>query len=158
MKKTFTSTVRRSESGLRFHYLEVPDEILKWVTKAGHRRVILDLAGVEHKRAIQGRVNETAVIVVGQDILRTVRAREDDEMTLQISIDPDPDFIDLCDEFQAVLDTDEEAAAKFFAFTRGKQRSLAYYANSAKRSETRIKRGLELAEKIRTNTLHGDSK
>lgn len=120
--------------------------------------MILDMAGIEYKRAIQGGVNEPAVIVVGLDILRTVRAREGDEMTLQISIDPEPDYVELCEEFQAVLDTDSEAAERFYSFTKGRQRSLAYYANSAKRSDTRIKRGLELAEKIRTNTLHGDSK
>ncbi len=158
MTKSFIAAVCRFDSSLNFHFFPVPAEICEWVVSHGHRRVLLTVAGVVYRRAIQGGVNELPVIVVGQNILRTIRASEGDEVTLQIAIDPEPDFIELCEEFQAVLDTDSEAAARFYSFTKGKQRSLAYYANSAKRSETRIKRGLELAEKIRTDTLHGDSK
>jgi hypothetical protein len=36
------------------------------------------------------------------------------------------------------------------------QRSIASYVTSAKRQETRIKRALELAHKLKTYTLYGD--
>jgi uncharacterized protein YdeI (YjbR/CyaY-like superfamily) len=54
------------------------------------------------------------------------------------------------------LEQDEEAAARFYAMTRGRQRSLASYVTSAKREETRVKRAVELAHKLRTRTLYGD--
>ncbi|MEO0973902.1 MAG: YdeI/OmpD-associated family protein, partial [Pseudomonadota bacterium] len=57
----------------------------------------------------------------------------------------------------AVLAEDEEAATRFETFTPGKQRSLAHHVTSAKRTETRERRAYELARKIRTYTLHGDT-
>ena len=41
-------------------------------------------------------------------------------------------------------------------FTPGKTRSINHYIVSAKRPETRAKGAVEMTEKIRTHTLHGD--
>ena len=60
------------------------------------------------------------------------------------------------EELEEVLRQDAEAFARWQTFTTGKKRSLALYVTTAKRIETRIKRALELAEKIRTNQLHSD--
>ena len=48
------------------------------------------------------------------------------------------------------------AAARFASLTPGRQRSLAYYVDSAKRDATRIRRALDLAHKLKTHTLYGD--
>ena len=40
--------------------------------------------------------------------------------------------------------------------TPGRQRGLAYYITSAKTTDTRLKRALEIAHKLRTHTLYGD--
>ena len=81
-----------------------------------------------------------------------------DELMISLDPDPDPDFVELGEEFTEVLELDEEAAARFFSFTPGKQRGLATYVNNAKREETRIKRALEIAHKLKTYTLYGDKK
>ena len=67
-----------------------------------------------------------------------------------------PDKIDLCEELKAVLEQDLEAAARFCEFTPGRQRGLAYYVNSAKRVETRVRRALEVVHKLKSRTLRMD--
>ncbi len=78
------------------------------------------------------------------------------ELTVTIEPDPEPNAIDVCDEFLIALEQDPDAMERWEELTPGKQRSLAHHVSSAKREETRIKRALDLAMKLRTRTLHGD--
>ena len=56
----------------------------------------------------------------------------------------------------AALDQDDAARARWDTFTPGRQRSLLVYITGAKTEPTRIKRALDLAQKIRTHSLYGD--
>ena len=75
-------------------------------------------------------------------------------MAVRCEPDPTPQAVELGEELTEVLAQEPEAAARFYAMTPGRQRSLAHYVLSAKRVDTRIKRALELAYKIKTNTLN----
>ena len=66
--------------------------------------------------------------------------------------------MDVPEEFEAALAMDDAARQRFEALTPGMQRSLVMYISTARRSETRITRSLEMARKLRENTLHGDKK
>lgn len=70
----------------------------------------------------------------------------------------DANKLDLPEELEAVLAQDEDFNKLFSAFTVGKQRGLVHYINSAKTIDTRIKRSLEIAFKVKTNTLYSDKK
>jgi hypothetical protein len=109
------------------------------------------------RRAIQGKRDEERMLILGRSVLKKIGVKYGDIVTVHLRPDPDPDHVELGEELIAVLNQDPEAADRFYSFTSGKQRSLALYVSQAKRSETRIKRALELAEKIRTNTLYGDN-
>ncbi len=148
--------ILRLEDGMRMHYAPLPLDISDAFEAAGVRRVIVTLNGLEARRAIMGRKDGERHILFGIPFLREARVREGDMAPLEIRRDPAPDTIDLGEEFTEVLEMDEEASERFYAMTPGKQRSLAYYVTSARREETRIKRALELAHKLRTHTLYGD--
>lgn len=75
---------------------------------------------------------------------------------VHIKADPAPDFVELPEELEAVLDQDEAFASRFNTFTPGKRRSLAKYVLTAKSVDTRIKRALELAHKTKNYLLYGD--
>jgi hypothetical protein len=152
----FKAIVERLDDGYRYHYFPVPADVAEALKASGTRRVIAELNGKPFRRALQSRAAEGDVIMVGQAVLRELGLRMGHSVEVLLRPDEDPDRIDLGEEFEAVLEQDEEAAARFYGFTPGKQRSLAYYVTSAKREETRIKRALELAHKIRTRTLYGD--
>ncbi|MEZ4700501.1 MAG: YdeI/OmpD-associated family protein [Rhodothermales bacterium] len=152
----FATQVTRQASGFHFHCLLIPPEIADSYTSRGIRRVIATINGCPFRRAIQRNANGESLVIVGASMLREVRATFGDVVIVELAPDPEPDRIDLGDELTEVLEMDEEAAARFYSFSPGKQRSLAYHVTSAKREETRIKRALEIAHKLRTYTLYGD--
>ncbi len=61
----------------------------------------------------------------------------------------DPDFLELPEELEAVLAQDDDARKVWDGFTRGRQRSLTIYITSVKNVDSRIKRSLELANKMK---------
>ena len=152
----FDASVLRTESGMINHYLPIPEEIGAALWDAGVRRVIATLNGKDFRRALIGRGDGTRCLILGGPLLREIGARMGDMVSVSLVADPDPDRVDLPEEFAAVLEQDDEAMARFASMTSGMQRSLALHVASAKREETRIKRALELAYKLRTRTLHGD--
>lgn len=141
---------------MRFHALVIPDDIADAYEKAGITRVIACLNGAESRRAIQRKRDGRRLLVLGRDALKEAGVDVGDAVEVELHPDAKPDEIDLGDEFAEVLAQDDEARARWETFTIGRRRSLAYYVTSAKRSDTRLKRALELAERIRTNTLFGD--
>ena len=139
-----------------YHFLPVPAESAARLIASGTRRVVARLNGVEVRRAIVSHAGGPAIIV-GLPLLRTIGAAPGDTVLVDAFPDPEPDRIDLGDEFDAALADDPEASARFAAMTPGRQRSIASYVTSAKRPETRLKRAGDLVHKIRTNTLYGDA-
>ncbi len=155
----FSAPLLKSINGfLKQHYAPVPTEIAEAVVKTGSRRVIVVINGKTLRRAVQNSKQGEFFILLGQMYLKEIGVVFGDELTISLKPDPDPDFIDLGEEFTEVLEMDEAAAARFFSFTPGKQRGLATHVNGAKREETRIKRALEIAHKLKTYTLYGDRK
>lgn len=152
----FAGPVLRQDVGFRQHYIPVPPEIADDLLATSGRRVIAVMNGHEERRAIQSNKDGERFILLGIPLLREIGAKLGDIVMVTLRPDPEPERIDLGEELTAVLEQDEEAAARFYAMTPGRQRSLAYYVTSAKRTETRITRALELAKKLRTHTLYGD--
>ena len=89
----------------------------------------------------------------GKSFLRTAGALPGDMVVVELWPDPDPEHVELPEELTEVLAQDEAAARLFHALTAGRRRSLAYHVSSAKRPETRIRRSLELAKRLRNGTL-----
>ncbi len=153
----FISPLIKSEIGfLKQHYTPVPTEIADAILATGSRRVIVVLRGKTLRRAIQNTKDGMYFIFFGVSILKEMKIVPGDELVMALHPDPDPDFVELGEEFEEVLAMDEEAAARFYSFTPGKRRGLALHVNSAKREATRIKRALEIAHKVKTYTLYDD--
>jgi hypothetical protein len=112
--------------------------------------------GNEYRRAITGRKDAERYVLVSTEMMRQMGVAFGDTVLVDLRPDPDPDRVDFCEELVGVLEQDEEAAERFYGMTPGMQCSLNLYVSGAKRTETRIKRALELAHKLRTNTLFGD--
>ena len=156
MRREFTSEVVRLEDGMKHHVVIVPEKIAEEFATENITRILLTIDAHRWRRAIQNKRDGRRYVVLGKEMLRQAGVSRGDHMHVTIEQDTDPDHIEMAAEFTAVLEQDPEALARWETFTVGKKRSLALYVSGAKRSETRIKRSLELAEKIRTRTLHGD--
>jgi uncharacterized protein YdeI (YjbR/CyaY-like superfamily) len=66
----------------------------------------------------------------------------------------DPDELELPIEFEEVLEAEPEFRRIWESFTIGRRRSLSHYVSTAKSSETRIKRSIELMEKALRGELY----
>ncbi|MCB1064735.1 MAG: YdeI/OmpD-associated family protein [Verrucomicrobiae bacterium] len=153
---TFSSRVERLEDGMKFHVVPVWEDVAAPLLAAGHRRVVVTIKGRDIRRAIQGP-EMGRYVILGMAQLREVGIKFGDAVEVGIKPDATPDAIELTEEFELVLEQDDEARARWEGFTIGRQRSLAHYLTSAKRAETRLKRAIEIAEKLRTYTLYGDT-
>ena len=153
---TFTATVVRLDTGMRYHALPVPDDVAAAFKAAGIRRLIAVINGHTCKRALQNHADGGSFIIVGGDLLKTCGLKLRSTATVSLSPDPEPDALELPDVFALVLEQDDEARARWNTFPIGRQRSLLHFITSAKKEATQIKRAWELAEKIRTHTLYGD--
>jgi hypothetical protein len=152
----FESVLDRGTKGLRQHFLEVPAPVAQAIEATGSRRVVLAVKGQEYRRALNTIVGVGRVLLIGKDVLREAHLELGDVVQVRLWADPEPDKLDVPEEFQAVMDSDPEAAERFEGLTLGTRRSMLIYITQVKHTDTRIKRSLEMAEKLRTRTLYKD--
>jgi len=156
----FPAPVLKDESNPQwtFHYVPIPPDVADTFVQNKTRRVILTVNGKTANRYMyQNRDGEFRVIL-GLSTLRELGHQPGDVLHISMIPDPDPDAVDIPEEFEEALEEHPEARKRFDAWTPGKKRSLVSYITQAKREETRIRRAYEIAYKMETYTLHGDKK
>lgn len=153
---SFVAPVLVHETGMRQHYLPLPADVDAALRAQKVRRVVATLNGHTVRRGIQSRKASGRHLALSRDLLRQLEVAYGDLVEVEMHADPDPDHVDL-GELAAALEADPEAKARFDTFTPGRQRGLAHYVTSAKRPGTRESRAEEIARKLRTYTLYGDT-
>ncbi len=139
------------DNAMASHFVLLPDEVGESLMQSAHRRrIVCRINGVESRRALHGKGPGSWKLIVSQKLLAAAGAALGYPVEVVVWPDPNPTAIDLCEEFLAVLAQDPEAKASYETLTLGMQRSLAYYINGGKRSETRIRRSLEMAHRLRS--------
>lgn len=141
-----------------YHVIPIPEKEALALKKSGHKRLLLTLDKVTHRRALMNTALGDHFVIFGKTVLTQHNLKLGDPVRVQLAVDPNPDEIDIPIELEEALAQDNGANKRWNTFTAGKQRSLCHYVSSAKREETRIKRAVDLAYKIRTHTLYGDQK
>ncbi len=152
---TFITPIEVIEQGMKRHVTYIPDNVVKELEIKANTRLLVIVNGQTFRLAAISNGEGQYFIHLGQPLRNQTGIKDSlrpHEFT--IAIDPNPTDIGLPEELEAALDLDEEAHEVFDSLSAGMQRSLCYYVNSAKRIETRLKRALELAEKLRTRTLY----
>lgn len=152
----FESYVRRVDGAMNPHGIPIPCEISDPLWEAGLKRLIVKINGYELRRGLQGSKEKGSHIVVGRDLLTEAGVGTEDKVRVEIAPDPNPEEIEVPDELLLALEQDDPANDRWMSLAPGKKRSIAYHVSSAKREDTRIKRVLDIANKLRTGTLHGD--
>jgi len=153
----FPGPILKREAIMSYHYLPVPTDVAEALIKSGTKRVIATINGVDENRAIQVTANGKYYLIFGLQVLKRLGARPEDVVIISLKSDPHPNVIEIPEELKEVLNQDHEAGERFYGMTPGKQRSICMFVSEAKRAETRIKRALEMAYKLRTYSLHGDN-
>jgi hypothetical protein len=153
---SFSGTVVRLDSGMRYHAVPVPGDIAEKLRASGSRRVLATINGQTFSRGLMNHAEGDSYILLGGDLLKTCGLRVGSKPSVTLAPDPKPDALDMPECFTLVLEQDAEARVRWETFPVGRRRSLLHYILSAKQESTRIRRSWELAEKIRTRSLHGD--
>ena len=103
--------------------------------------------------AVQSLGQGDKFLMVGNTLRRAAKIREG--MAFRVCFDlADPDELELPIEFEEVLEAEPEFRRIWESFTIGRRRSLSHYVSTAKSSETRIKRSIELMEKALRGELY----
>lgn len=153
----FAAPLLKQEKGFPvMHYVPIPMEIAEELWKAGVRRVECTLNGREYRRAIKGRKDGERHLLVSKSMMKEMDVDYGETVIVELWPDADPDRVELCEELVEVLKQDKEAGERFYGMTPGRQRGFNLHVSSSKRSETRIKRALDIANKLRTHTLYDD--
>lgn len=143
---------------MRHHALPVPDDVVTALRAKKVRRLIATINGREMRRALQTHAEGGGFIVLGREALAELGLKRGSEAKVVLRPDPEPDALDMPEVFALVLAQDDAARARWESFPIGRRRSLLHYVNAARQEATRIKRSWELAEKMRTHSLYGDTK
>lgn len=117
------------------------------------KRIVGTINQMPFRLALQSDGEGGFYIIVGKDLREKGKLEVGSKVSVFIKPDPNPDSVDLEEELLEVLAQDEEASAKFFALTAGKQRSLNYYITAVKNVETRLKRAFEIADQVKRNAI-----
>lgn len=155
----FAGPVLRTDGGLGMHYVPIPAEVDDAL--AGARIVVGTLGGPERdgvpfRRAVHGRGDGAPKLLFGKKVLAEAGLGFGATAVVELAPDADPDAVHLPAELEEALRQDAAARERFETFTPGRQRSLGVHVDQAKRPATRVRRALDLCEKIRTRTLYGD--
>lgn len=153
---TFQSKLEGMRDGMFGLGMTIPTEVYEALLTSGHRRVILGVGDKKLRRALVGDGEGGGIIILGKEAAKHMGMKVNNLRRFSLETDPEPDRLDIPEEFEIVLEQDPEAKAKWDKMTLGKQRGLCYYLGSAKKEATRIKRAIEIANKMKNNALYSD--
>ena len=152
---TFTSHVEILEKAMRWHVVFIPDKALLKLGIKGTTRLIGTMNGAAFNLAAMSNGEGQYYLVMGLPLRKAAKVKLGNAVKVIAERDPQPKQVTVPEELEAALDNDPKALEIFNGFTPGYRRSVVHYVNGAKRIDTRIKRALELCDKMRMGTLHG---
>ena len=146
---TLTVILESLNEKMVHHLIVVPNQIAEnFVNGKGAPRLMCSVKGnPEFPCALNPR-HGRYVIIASKQLIKKNKLLAD--VPFEISIRHDPENgLRQPEELEAVLDQDEIAYQAFVGLNDGYKRGYIYYVNQAKSVDSRIKRALEIAAKIK---------
>ncbi|MEN2284095.1 YdeI/OmpD-associated family protein [Algoriphagus sp. SE2] len=131
-----------------FH-VPVPDDISKKIIDDFNRRVLVKVNGEGPWHMALMKSKDYWYILINQEIRKAQRLETGDLISISLEKDNSEYGHELPEEFQVLLDQDEEGADFFKSLTPGKQRSLVYIVTKVKSPESRMKKSLAIMHHLR---------
>ncbi|WP_046242629.1 YdeI/OmpD-associated family protein [Hymenobacter terrenus] len=151
--KTSTFTFRAElvtdgDARMQTQVVPVPPDVVAELGGRPNQRVLATINGHCLRRGLLPRADGSRYLLLGKLACRTYGFRVGDELTIALTADPNPNQVDLPEELAEGLEAWPEAGAQFARLTPGRQRSIAYRIDSAKRPETRLQRTMQELEQL----------
>jgi len=131
------------------HVIIVPDDISKqFITGKGSARILCSIGlQPEFPCALIPR-HDRYVIIASKKLIKEYHLQLEIPFGISIRIDPG-NGLEIPEEFSEVLSQDGFAFQAYEALNDGGKRGYIYYIRQGKSIDTRIKRSLEIAEKLK---------
>jgi hypothetical protein len=126
----------------------VPAEILEALGGKKAKRVIVSIRGQALRLGLLVLEGGGRYLMLNKDVCRTVGIALGDELDVHIAPDPNPDHVDLPDEFAEALAAWPEAETAFHNYSGAHRRAMARWVDEAKQPATRARRAVTLVERL----------
>jgi hypothetical protein len=123
----------------------------------GRLRVKGTMNGAPFALAVQNLKDGSRYFSVGAPLRKAARVNVGERVVVKFKI-VDPNVVEVPEELDAVLQQDPLAMKAWSKLTQGYQRGLIHYVTSVKNVDSRIKRAIDLMERAKAGSLHGQKK
>lgn len=131
------------------HLIVVPDEIAsRFVTGKGAPRIFCSVKNTTEFPCALNPRHGRYVIIASKQLIKKHKLTLGEPFTITIRTDPH-NGLGLPEELTEVFDQDELGYQAYDALNDGHKRGLIHYINQAKSVDSRIKRSLEVVEKLK---------
>lgn len=150
---SFTTKLERLPSNLAYTALFLPFEMVALLPKKGRLRVAGKINGTTpFNLAVLNLKEGPKYLMVGSQLRREAKIKQGDLVQVSFGL-VDANLLEIPEELVIALAHDEDAKRIFDTFTVGYKRSLVHYITASKNIDVRIKRALELLEKVKLGQL-----
>lgn len=141
----FQSKIIKFDGDLWYYAIDVPSEVARGYINSGQRRVICTLEGKEvFHAALMPNGGDGYFINLNKKRRNKLGLVQGQLVEVHLAEDKSEYGMPMSEELREVLDQDDEAREVFEQLTKGKQRTLIYWADNVKSSHIKIRRGLVL--------------
>ncbi len=126
----------------------VPAEVLGALGGKAAKRVVCTIRGHALRLGLLPLEGGGRYLMLNKDVCRTVGLALGDEATIEIAPDPNPDHVDLPAELAEALGAWPEAKTAFLSYSGAHRRAMARLVDEAKQRETRVRRAVQLVERL----------
>jgi hypothetical protein len=154
----FKGTLSKFDFNHWQYHIPISDEVAEAFMDGQNRRVLIWIMeeGPFHMALFKAKT--CWYILINQQHRTRFNLELGDEVILKIERDYSEFGHEVPEEFQVMLDQDEEANTIFRALTPGKQRSLVYLITKVKNPESRMKKSLAIMHHLRLSKGNIDGK
>lgn len=149
---SFKTKIIKLDSDLWGTVIPVPDELAKALIAQGHHRIICVVNNeLRFHGALMGDGQGGRHILINKDRIKKLGILLTEDVAISIEADESEFGMPVSEEFWEVLTQNDAAKSYFDQLTRGKQRTLIYWADNVKRSEIKIRRALVMTQHLEAN-------
>ena len=132
-----------------FH-IPLTDEVASKMMDKTHRRVLVWIKdqGPFHMALMKSK--DYWYLILNQELVKKLNLADGKPFEVKMERDHSEFGHEVPDEFQVMLDQDEEGNSYFRSLSMGKQRSLIYLITKVKNPESRMKKSLAILHHLKT--------
>lgn len=147
----FKTQIDRFNSDLWGYHIVVPDQVAQAFLDAETRRVVCTLNGVlTFQCALMPNKNGFYFININKANRKKLNLEIGSEVEVYLEQDESKYGLPVPEEFQALLELDDEGSQLFHQLTPGKQRTLLFLIGKPKTSNTRLKKAIVVIEYLKS--------